>query len=167
METDFLEIFENEWYLVRYSGETPEIAFHAAIYHLTEDREGPLTSLNQSQFDMLQDAAVERFSEIIVRDLLHKNSATSAYRGICRSIVNYHRFCNFCKRQQRDWPEVRATAAAALRSFLNTECAEVKKSGRPSLVNCTCNELRDFAIALGVVSHICFETVERLCVHKN
>ncbi len=167
MNTNLPEILENEWYLVRYSGETPEIAFHAAIYHLTEDSEGPLIKLSQSQYDMLQNAAVDRFLEIIVRDLLHKNSTTSMYRGICRSIVNYHRFRNFCVRQQREWPEVHEKAAAALCGFLETECELVKDSGRPSLVNCTRRELIDFAADLGVDTQICFDTAEKLCLKDD
>ncbi len=167
MNTNLPEILENEWYLVRYSGETPEIAFHAAIYHLTEDNEGPRVQLSQSQYDMLQNAAVDRFLEIIVRDLLHKNSTTTMYRGICRSIVNYQRFRNFCERQQREWPEVHEKAATALCAFLETECEIVKNSGRASLVNCTCRELKDFADELGVTTRICFDTAEKLCVQNG
>jgi len=167
MNTNLPEILENEWYLVRYSGETPEIAFHAAIYHLTEDKEGPGVQLSQSQYDMLQNAAVDRFLEIIVRDLLHKNSTSSMYRGICRSIVNHQRFRNFCVRQRREWPEVHEKAAAALCSFLETECELVKNSGRSSLINCTHRELRDFAADLGVDTRICFDTVEKLCVQSD
>ncbi len=167
MSINLPEMIENEWYLVRHSGETPEIAFHSAIYHLTQDCKGPLICLDNRQITLLLDAAVARFFEIIVRDLLHENSTTPAYRGISRSIVNYRRFCNFCQRQQRDWPEVNKKTAAVLRSFLEKECEAVKNNDRASIINCTFEELRQFATELGVESEFCLKTVEKLCAEDE
>ena len=147
MEADSRELLENEWYLVRHSGETPEIALHSALYFLTRAKDGPQLELSGEQRLLLLEAAVERFREIILRDLDHNNSATSVYRGLQRSIVNFHRFRNFCRRQEVDEASIRLQAAAALRLFIAREVAEVGQ-GRAPLINCSHRQLREFASAL-------------------
>ena len=91
---------ENEWYIVRYSGETPEIAYNSAIYYLSRAQDGPRICLDEEQIELLKKAAVDRYAEIVLRDLQHDNCTKSIYRGIGRSIINYRRFCMFCERQQ-------------------------------------------------------------------
>lgn len=144
------EILENEWYLVRYSGETPEIALHSAIYYLTRAKNGPRAVLNSNNLEMLQKAAMERFTEIVLRDLQHANSGKETYRGIGRSIINYRRFCTFCLRQKFDPGEVRRQAAEALEDFLATELSLVSSGKRISIINCSYSELHVFAAELGI-----------------
>ena len=144
------EILENEWYIVRYSGETPEIAYNSAIYQLCRAHDGPRLGLTEEQFALLKDAAVDRFTEIILRDLQHGNSTKSIYRGICRSIINYRRFCTFCSRQNLEVSQVRRQAAQALVIFLETELTELQNQNRPTIINCTYPELQSFAGELGV-----------------
>lgn len=162
MEPDIRELLENEWYLVRHSGETPEIALHSALYFLTRAKDGPHLTLSGDQQQWLLEAAVERFREIILRDLDHHNSATSAYRGPQRSIVNYHRFRNFCRRQQIGEGLLRQQAAAALRAFMARELAEVGR-GRDTLINCSYRQLRDFACALDLDPADLPEAITSLC----
>ena len=135
---------------MRHSGETPEIALHSALYYLTRAKDGPRATLNKEQFDMLREAAVERFLEIVLRDLQHANCCTKTYRGLRRSIINYRRFCTFCERQKMDPGGVRRQAADALQVFLTTEHAEVSSGKRPSIINCSHRELKVFAAELGV-----------------
>ncbi len=149
MSNNLNEIFEDEWYLVRHSGETPEIALHSAVYYLTRAKDGPKVTLDKEYLDTLREAAVERFSEIILRDLQHANSGKAIYRGLNRSIINYRRFCTFCLRQNVDPSKVRRQAANALRDFLATELSEVR-SGKRSIINCNYNELLNFAGELGI-----------------
>lgn len=149
MSSELPAIVEDEWYLVRHSGETPEIALHAAVYYLTRAKDGPRLSLSGHHLELLRQAAVDRFREIILRDLLHANCRSAAYRGIHRSIVNYRRFCVFCQRQQVDPGEMSRQVAAALDIFLTTELAEINSLKRPSIVNCTYADLRGFATELG------------------
>ncbi len=144
------EILENEWYLVRHSGEIPEIALHSAIYYLTRAKIGPCAILNKNHFEMLQKAAIERFTEIVLRDLQHANSGKETYRGIGRSIINYRRFCTFCLRQNVDPGEVRRQAAEALENFLATELSLLSNGKRISIINCSYSELHVFAAELGV-----------------
>ncbi len=144
------EILENEWYIVRYSGETPEIAYNSAIYQLCRAQDGPRITLTEEQFAWLKDAAVDRFSEIIMRDLQHGNSTKSIYRGIGRSIINYRRFCTFCSRQDLAVRHVRKLTAKALSVFLQTELSLLQSQDRPTVINCTYPELQSFARELGV-----------------
>lgn len=149
--TDTLqEILENEWYIVRYSGETPEIAYNSAIYQLCRAQDGPRVVLTEEQVAWLKYAAVDRFSEIILRDLQHGNSTQSIYRGICRSIINYRRFCTFCSRQNLEVDQIRRQTAEALMAFLKTELTQLQNQNRPTIINCTFTELQSFAGELGV-----------------
>ena len=164
MGSNLNEILEDEWYLVRHSGETPEIALHAAIYYITRAKDGPRVTLNSEQFNRLRDAAVERFSEIILRDLQHANSSSKTYRGIRRSIINFRRFCTFCERQRVDPGEVRRQAANALHVFLAKELVEIHCEKRPSILNCSHSELQFFAAELGVDLLDKFAGIEAFCI---
>ena len=157
------ENFEDEWYLVRYSGETPEIAFNAAIYFLTRSKQGPKMTLGTSQIELLLNAAIDRYIEIIIRDLIHENHNTSIYRGMSRSIINYHRFCAFCQRQQLDPATVRNKAAQALQLFLEREMEETKNNKRPSIIDCSFFELEKYAGELGVGIHAGLADIATRC----
>lgn len=148
--TDLIEALENEWHIVRYSGETPEIAYNSSIYYLTRAQDGPRIRLDEDQVKLLKDAAVERFAEIILRDLQHANCSKPIYRGIIRSIVNYRRFCVFCKRQQLEVGKVRSQTAEGLLLFLATELEVLQNGNRSSVINCTYEELQNYALLLGV-----------------
>lgn len=147
---ELTETIENEWYIVRYSGETPEIAYNSAIYQLTRAQDGPHLLLEAEQIQFLKNAAVDRYTEIVLRDLHHANSGTAIYRGIARSIINYRRFCTFCSRQQLQVEGVRRLAAEALLLFLETEIDWLQSGNRPSIINCSYQDLQDFALELGV-----------------
>ena len=161
------EFIENEWYIVRNSGETPEIALHSALYYLTLSKDGPQVGLAEEQVAFLRQAAVDRYLEIIVRDLQHANYGTSSYRGINRSIVNYRRFCTFCDRQKIDRSGVQRQAAAALCKFLEIEAAEVGQLQRPSLIGCTYEALKCFATALGIELDDRFAALSTLCADSE
>ena len=167
MESSLNEILEDEWYLVRHSGETPEIALHAAIYYVTRAKDGPRATLNSAQFERLRDAAVERFSEIILRDLQHANSSSKTYRGIRRSIINFRRFCTFCERQSVDPDEVRRQAANALLVFLAKELVEINCGKRPSIINCSRRELQFFAAELRIDLLDKFAGIEAFCISAD
>ena len=93
------ELLEDEWLLVRHSGEIPEIALHSAFYYLTEDPNGPRLQLSVEEKHYLRDAAATRYQEIIQRDLCYENRELTVYRGVRRAIFNWHRFVVFCERQ--------------------------------------------------------------------
>ena len=149
MDQSIEEFLENEWFIVRHSGETPEIAYNSAIYFLTRAKEGPNLELTEEQVAWLKDGAVERFREIVLRDLRHSNAGKTIYRGVVRSIINYQRFEKFCQRQNICNNSIREEAAAALCTFLSVE-VERLRDGRPTIINCSCNQLQGFASDLKV-----------------
>lgn len=163
MMIDLIEVLENEWHIVRYSGETPEIAYNSSIYYLTRAQDGPQINLDEEQVKLLKDAAVDRFTEIVLRDLQHANCTKPIYRGIVRSIVNYRRFCVFCKRQQLEVGRVRGQAAEALLIFLATELRQLQSVNRPSVINCTYKELHDYADLLGVAWEPRYHALAKHC----
>jgi len=141
---------EEEWYIVRHSGEIPEIAYNSAIHYLTMAEEGPLMTLDEDQTGNLKKAALDRYCEIVTRDLIYENVNKPIYRGIRRSIHNYQRLCDFCSRQHLDVLAIREEAARLLPLFLETAISRVKESDDFLTINCTYNELQQFADALQV-----------------
>lgn len=157
------ELLENEWFIVRHSGEIPEIAYNSAIYFLTRAKNGPRLVLTDEQVAWLKKGAIARCREIILRDLLHCNINTSVYRGISRSIVNYHRYVNFCKRQSITDTTMREETAQAVAVFLATEVKELENKTRASVINCTFDELICFTNELGVEIDTFREVLEVNC----
>ena len=161
--SDIDEIVENEWYIVRNSGEIPEIAYNSSVYYLTRSPSGPQLVLSKEWLEKLRDAAVVRYLEIILRDLDHTNVGASIYRGIARSICNYNRFCAFCTRLQLDPEAVGESAAKALALFLQQEHSQLKDSESSSTLNCNFRDLKDYAEALGVEFHSCYFSLQKTC----
>ena len=143
------DYIDDEWYVVRYSGEIPEIALHSSLHYLISDSEGPGFNLSDAQLQRLQEAASTRFREIVMRDLDHENATTSGYRGIKRSIANFHRYQNFCERQNFDDPHLKEDVSRALKRFLLREDGLVGDSAQ-SIINCSYEELCNFCVELGV-----------------
>ncbi|PID74391.1 MAG: hypothetical protein CSA20_01490 [Deltaproteobacteria bacterium] len=150
MDSGICQEFENEWYIVRYSGEIPEIAYHSSLYHLTTAEDGPRCRLSLEQLAALKEAAVERYREIILRDMLHDNYGTPQYRGVRRSIANYDRFCCFCRRQNLDIEKLRNEAADCFVDFIARETRRVIGDGMPTIINCSFPDLQCFADKLGL-----------------
>ncbi len=142
-------LLEEEWYLVRDSGELPETAFHSSIYYLTAHADGPQLQLNKAQRHTLFQAAALRFIEIILRDLDFAARMSPAVRGVGRAIVNYHRFSLFCKRQGEErWLQqhARGKLGRGLGHFVS---AAQRQPG--AIINCTLSELQWFAMEIGVL----------------
>ncbi len=167
MGDNLLETLEDEWCLVRHSGETPEIALHSAIYFLTRAKGGPRVDLGKDYLDSLQEAAIERFSEIVLRDLQHANIGTPIYRGLGRSIINYRRFCTFCERQKVDPSQVRKQAADALQKYLAAEIALAKSGKQPAVINCSYMELKKYSEELGVDPGEGFAAIAAFCLPEK
>ena len=152
-------------YVVRHSGEIPEVVLCSSLYYLAEDRNGPCGELNDAQIRRLVEAAELRYREIVLRDLSHEKRGTPEYRGIKRSIINWDRYETFCKRQRVDPTFLRHETAAALLIFLAEEVADVLGGGRASSINCTFAELCTFAAQLGLRSSILPEGTADICPH--
>lgn len=163
---EFEEILEDEWYVVRHSGEIPEIALCSALYYLAEDRNGPRRALSVGQKRMLVEAAELRYREIVLRDLHHANRQKRIYRGPKRSMVNWYRYEKFCLRQEVDSTSFSHEVAAALLAFLSEEVVDVARGRRVSALNCTYAELRTFAAGLGLTGSMLPEGLVDLCLES-
>lgn len=163
MNDNHEELFENEWFIVRHSGETPEIAYNSAIYYLTRSKEGPHLDLNDQQIELLQKAAITRSREIIFRDLDHGNSDKSLYRGVARSIVNFNRYMKFCGRQNIKDSSLIESTRDAFTHFLETEIEQIEERGGRSIINCSYDELLVFADQLQLNFKGTFEVLKNNC----
>ena len=143
-------LLEEELLLVRHSGEIPEVALHASVHYLTEDPEGPGLVLADEELRPLQEAALARYHEIILRDLNPVNRDRSLFRGIRRAIANWQRCSRFGEQIDQPTADFRRIAAAALRQYLHQEAREVQASERSPSVNCTPESLLSFARELGI-----------------
>ncbi|MGR0481335.1 MAG: hypothetical protein ACTFAL_08035 [Candidatus Electronema sp. V4] len=140
-------LIEDEVFLLADSGELPEVAYHAALWQLCRDSDGPRLTLTDAEKELLQDAALRRCQRIILRDLNPAFRDRRIWRGPQRSICNWTRYLTFCRRigRQHD-PLFQAQAAAALTAYLAQEEEELRSGARQcSSVNCTDEELLDFA----------------------
>jgi len=164
---DVDELVENEWYIVRYSGEIPEIAYNSSIYFLTRATAGPMIALSESHLDRLKQAAVDRYKEIILRDLLHENVSKSIYRGVVRSICNYNRFTQFCRRQDLSPDKIRNVARQTLSEFLQIEFQLLASNNSTTVINCSFSELTSFAQTLGTSFLSEYSLFEPLCLETS
>ncbi len=157
--TERRDLLDNEWHIVRDSGEIPEVAYHSSLYYLTQDDNGPHLQLNDEEIDRLLAAARARYRDIILRDMLPENRGKSFYRGLKRSMENWRRFTVFHQRYTVEYLSLQREAADALTIFL---AAEIACGIFPSTsLNCSLQELLSFAHDLGLLKQDLPET-ERL-----
>ena len=159
------EYIDNEWFVVRHSGEMPEVAYHSALYYLSKAEDGPKFSLGPDQRRQLCGAAEERFREIVLRDLQPENRGTTIYRGVKRSMVNYRRYLRFCHREGLEIAGFSGEVAAALLLFLVSEAVASAKGMRQSVINCSFQELNHFAVEIGLVTTMLPPEIAWLCDH--
>jgi len=147
---DIDALVEDEWYAVRYSGEIPEVAYHGALFHLTEELGGPLIELSREQQDRLLEAVTLRYLDITLRDLLPENKNSGGYRGLKRSYINWQRYLLFCERWGIDGTVHRETVAAALADLLQHEYGLLEKGASEGVFNCSFAELLRFMDLVGL-----------------
>lgn len=143
-------ILDEEVIILRNSGEIPEIALHSTLYYLEEDENGPRISLREEELEILYEAALERARKIVLRDLDPDNRDLRMYRGPARSIVNWQRLQNFCRRINRETPGFDKIVSRALVSFLRREMKDVGAAVRVSSVNCSRRQMLSFVAELGL-----------------
>ena len=157
------EYLDNEWFVVRHSGELPEVAFHSSLHYLTEAEDGPRLSLADHHLHGLKEAAMARYCDIILRDITVENRHASIYRGVKRAIINHQRLKRFCRRQGVGMDlEFRELAAKRLTALLAVELAEHAR-GEQVLINCSFHELCSFAAEVGLDAATWPAGIEGLC----
>ncbi len=163
-DEDRQAIIEDEVFLVRDSGELPEIGFHSSLRYLTEEDDGPQITLTPKELHLLQDAALFRCREIVLRDIDPANRDLGLYRGVRRSIYNWQRMQDFCKRMGRDCFSFKETVAQALVDFLQQELIDVRSGVRTSSVNCSVQDLAGFSSRLELPEQTLPVGWQELCV---
>ena len=149
-EQDKEKYIAEEIFVVKHSGEIPEVTFHESLYYLTEDPEGPGLQLNCDDIPSLKQSAVKRYKVIILRDLDSENRHKSLYRGLARCLVNWQRLLKFCTREKIDFQKIRDEVANAFKEFFNKEIADVQCGRRNSCINCSHKEIEVLIISLGL-----------------
>ena len=149
---DRAAILEEEIYILRDSGEIPEIAYHSTLYYLTGDPQGPQMALTDEELAQLQDAALHRYREIVLRDLKPENRDLGLYRGVRRTLYNWQRMQDFCGRIGRNCASFQKPVGRALITFLKQELADVRAGERNSSVNCSVERIEELAGLLGLDS---------------
>jgi hypothetical protein len=175
------ELLEEEWFLVRHSGELPEVAFHSALHHLTEDPQGPGLHLDAGEIQALEEAAIARYREILLRDLCYEQRKLPVYRGIKRALFNWQRLTAFCGRQGRDCKDLRDAVAEAFLFLLDKtgqsrgkvepdpECLSAIPGSSPRcpslafVFNCTIDEVLLFARELGISEQQIPGDIHQIC----
>ena len=141
---------DEETFIVRHSGEIPEVAYHGSLYYLTEDSDGPGLLLNSDDIFPLKQAVVKRYRAIILRDIDPENRDKRIYRGLARCLANWQRFLKFCAREKIDYLVIQNEAAPALKEFLKNEIDDVVNSSRSSCINCSAKEIETLVNSLGL-----------------
>jgi len=144
------DLLTEELLLVRHSGEIPEVALHTSLYYLSSDDDGPKLRLTDEEIRQLEEAALARYQEIILRDLDPANRKLSLFRGIRRADHNWRRLIQFCNKTGRSYEKFRLLAAPALVGYLRQELAEVSAGKHQPSINCSAAGLRTFAQTIGI-----------------
>ena len=153
---------EVDW--IENSGEMPEVAFYEAFYYLTEKEEGPKLILTLSDIKRMEDAAINRFKTIILRDLKFANRRSSIFRGLKRAIINYNRLKKYQKKKNRIDSGMKKETGRSLEEYIRCECEDISDKRHYRTINCTREELEQFADELGVniapeYNDICFKHI--------
>ncbi|PMP68938.1 MAG: hypothetical protein C0190_00760 [Thermodesulfobacterium geofontis] len=87
--------------VIKYEGgEIPEVFFWNSYFYLTEPPpKGLGLNLTKEEIQFLKKAVIERYLEIIKRDLTPENIEKPFYRGIKRVIINLRRLKNFAEKE--------------------------------------------------------------------
>jgi hypothetical protein len=140
----------DELLIVRHSGEIPEVALHGSLYYLTSAPDGPGLVLEEAEILALKGMVVERYREIIGRDLEPANRDLSLYRGLARAAVNWRRLEKFCRREGLAVASLQEETGSALLAFLRAETRAVAQGQRRSSLNCPAEELAAFIAEVGL-----------------
>jgi hypothetical protein len=147
---DRADLLEEELLLVRHSGEIPEVALHASLHYLREAESGPRLQLTPDEINLLEQEALARYREIILRDLDLANRDLPLFRGVRRANHNWYRFVRFSDKIGAPYGEFRRIASEALVAYLRQELAEVEPGLRPPSINCSAAALLTFVLAMSI-----------------
>ncbi|MEN8198729.1 MAG: hypothetical protein ABFR63_01520 [Thermodesulfobacteriota bacterium] len=166
-EAERRELLGDEWLIVRNSGEIPEITYHSCLYYLETDSDGPALRLSDEERQTLKEAALERYYEIILRDLTLDNFHKSIYRGVRRTIYNWQRCRMFSLRQGISCEGFRENAGQALLLFLREGRTAVGSELPENFINCTAAELYELAAELSLKAEQLPPNIDSSCLQER
>jgi len=158
------ELLGDEWLIVRHSGEIPEITYHSSLYFLTEDGDGPRLRLTEGELQYLKDAAIQRYHEIVLRDIIIENFHKTIYRGVRRTLYNWHRCKVFEQRQSIPCDLFQKTVANQLLRFLEQGVAAAGKDLPQIFINCSVAQLYELAAGLGIETEQLPSGISEFCL---
>lgn len=161
------ELLDDEWLIVRHSGEIPEITYHSSLYYLSQDVEGPRLQLLETELSRLKDAAMQRYQEIVLRDINLDNFHKSIYRGLRRTLYNWQRLKMFAKRQALDYVGFDAVVAEELLTFLRLGVATAGRDVPDNFINCREGQLLEFVTELGIETQQLPREIGRFCLYYS
>ena len=164
---DKKKILSEEAFLILHSGEIPEVAYYGSIYYLTEDPEGPLLNIGPRDLTSLEEAVIQRYRTIILRDLTPGNRDRSIYRGLERCAANWKRLVNFSDKRSMDISSIRMEAAEALKNFLRQEIIDTSSGKGKTCINCSYSVLMKLAYGLGLSRNDLPAGVDMLCTGRD
>ncbi|MBW2466759.1 MAG: hypothetical protein JRF02_05610 [Deltaproteobacteria bacterium] len=156
-------LIAEEAFVVKHSGEIPEVTLHESLYYLTRDADGPGLELDPRDILPLKQAVVERYRTIILRDLDPGNRDKGIYRGLARCVANWQRLTKYCLKENIDFRDIKAETAYGLRKFLVNELADVQSGRRSSCINCTSREIENLVSVLGMAGDDLPDGWQKLC----
>ncbi len=161
------ELLADEWLIVRHSGEIPEITFHSSLHYLCKENDGPRFTLTEAELTSLKEAAVQRYQEIILRDIRVENFHETIYRGVRRSLYNWDRTEAFALRQSIDWTSFKEIAAQALLLFLEKGRSAAGSSLPEKFINCSVNKLNELAGKVGLDLKQLPDNIAQFCLSES
>lgn len=157
------ELLDDEWLIVRHSGEIPEITYHSSLYYLTREADGPKLFLLDAELSRLKGAAVLRYQEIVLRDLSLDNFHKTIFRGPRRTLYNWQRFNDFMVRQEIEPGDFDRVVARELLIFLEQGVECVGKTLPEHFINCREEQLLEFVAELGIDQQLLPPNIGQFC----
>ncbi|MBU4069100.1 MAG: hypothetical protein KKH17_12545, partial [Proteobacteria bacterium] len=106
--------------------------------------------LTSADIKFLEDAVVNRFKTIILRDLEFANRKSSIFRGLKRAIINYNRLKKYQRKKNRTDSGIEKVIGYSLIEYIRCECEDISNKRYYRTINCTIEELEQFADELGI-----------------
>jgi hypothetical protein len=160
-------LLDDELLIVRHYGVIPEVALHGSLYFLTSAPDGPELCLAEPEIRALKMMVVERYREIIARDLEPANRDKSLYRGLARAAVNWRRLEKFCRKEALAVDSLRRESGEKLLRFLEQEGKDVAAGRRLPSINCSAKVLGTLSADLGLGPTDLPPEWKTLCYHAG
>ncbi len=146
---------KEEFDLIAYAGELPEVAFYESLHYLTEDPQGPCLKLSSAETLFLKKAVVKDYVAIILRDLNPDNRDKGSFRGVERAIINFQRLKNFAEREGLEISVFLPQIANSLNNYVREEINDsLLKDQDIRTINCSFEQWIWFCNELGIKSSL-------------